>query len=312
MLTPNVAVDSYYGLVQLAAGSVHRADWAAHRAGGKGVNFSRALSALGGSSLSLGFAGGHAGRFVVDEMSRERLDSHFAWFQGETRRCITVLAAGQEDGTVILDPGGEIPGHAVDELFALLDEHIHDASVCVMTGSLNPGVPETFYRDAIQRLRGRHVTVCVDASGAALQHAMEAPPDIVKVNRQEFLEFVGEQALTMKTLQSEFQKLSNAGLRALIVTDGADGAFVFSIESEPALVRTLSTERVVSSIGAGDTFLAGFVRGLETADSIAAAARLGSAAAAASLTASICGDLSLSSLDRLLSTTEVIDATKLV
>src|SRR4030066_1432156 len=87
IVSPNIAVDSYYVLPEMEMGGVNRAEKVWHTAGGKGSNMARVMTLLGGRALVLGIAGGHTGRFIADELHREGIAHDLVGVGGEARRC---------------------------------------------------------------------------------------------------------------------------------------------------------------------------------------------------------------------------------
>ncbi|RPJ42401.1 MAG: hypothetical protein EHM21_12860, partial [Chloroflexi bacterium] len=278
--SPNSALDSYYLLPHFQVGAVNRAESTYHTAGGKGNNLARAVRALGGRVLSLGIVGGYTGRFILDELAREKIPTDMVWIEQETRRSSTLISAGRMQNTVVLDTGNPTPVEVGLRLRQKIHAHALEAPYLVLTGSLPPGFPEQFYaeitRDAAE-FPG--LKVCLDCSGPPLLAAMEAGSAIVKVNSLEYMASLSYQsAFSLSEVLDTFECYHSRGLEILIVTDGPQGAYVFSNSQVPFQVKT-TTGSWLSTAGAGDTFMAGLLLSLNRGVHLEQAAAYASAAA---------------------------------
>ncbi len=136
------------------------------------------------------------------------------------------------------------------------------------------------------------------------QAAQEAPA-IIKVNLREFRSaFVETQEWSWFLAHEIFLQLSEKGLEALVITNGAQGAYVFASHVEPFRVFT-PVAAWISTAGAGDTFLAGLVLALGRGKSLQQAASFATAAAAASLQQVVCGSLERSDVEGCLDLTRM-------
>ncbi len=305
-VSPNAAVDSYYMLSELAIGGVNRAENALHTAGGKGNNLARAVKALNGKVLSLGIVGGHTGRFIVEELQREHIPNDMAWTKNETRRSSTLILSGQMQTTVVLDSGTSIEPEAGDCLLQKIQDYAAQARYLVLTGSLPPTLPSHFYADIIQQVINQpHLEVCLDCYGEALRLAVEAGAHVIKVNLIEFqASFCSGETWNLSRAARTFSCLEKKGLKLLVITMGREGAIIFAPGKAPFRVIT-QVDKWVNTAGAGDTFMAVMLLGLKRGNSLEAAMRYASAAAAAQLQQIVCGQLSIQDLEFYLPGTRV-------
>jgi 1-phosphofructokinase family hexose kinase len=305
VISPNVAVDSYYVVDGLVAGEVIRATWSSHTAGGKGINMARAYRTLGGEPLCIGVVGGASGDFIEAELKREGIPGQFVRVAAETRRTTSIIERDRGCTTVVADPGIPLDSTTADELMATVDRYGRAAEWVALVGSLPPGFPDTYVADLVGAARAAGQIVAVDTSGSALRHALRAGPQIVKVNRLELADLAGHaEDGGIAWLSSAFRDLQSYGGSCLIVTDGRHGAYVLADGVEPFTVST-TVPRVVSAVGAGDTFLAAFIRSLQGGADIQAAAIDASAGAAANVQQVGCGVIDLADLSGLRARTTV-------
>ncbi|OGO27677.1 MAG: hypothetical protein A2Z16_05405 [Chloroflexi bacterium RBG_16_54_18] len=303
--SPNAAIDSYYVMEHFELAGVNPAKRVFHTAGGKGNNMARAAVRLGGRVLSLSIVGGEAGRFIQRELELEGIDYKLVWTEEETRRCNTIWFPGQTDTTVILEPGqpaGEASQQAYLEL--VLNE-AQRASYLVLIGSLQPDFPNGFYADLIRVMKA-NLRVCIDCAGEALKQAAWAGANIIKVNRKEFFMAFGhcDESFDCFYALETFNKLRYHGTEVLIITEGANGAYVYSDSAHPVHVQT-KVERWLSTGGCGDTFLAGLLLAMRQGRSIEQAACYASAAAAANLQELGCGFFDPGDVEHFLAATTV-------
>lgn len=163
------------------------------------------------------------------------------------------------------------------------------ADAYLLSGSLPAGVAVTFYRDLIQDIRKKYPDsrVVLDTSGAALLSALEgAPPDLIKPNRAELLELLGETEETAPCteLATDLQRCrrfrARFGSTALLCSLGGDGA-ILADERGITVATVRTVEKPENTVGAGDTFLSAYLaKFLSSGDADAA---LRSAAATATV-----------------------------
>jgi tagatose 6-phosphate kinase len=306
IIAPNSAVDSLYVLPHLEVGRVHRVLQVWHTAGGKGNNMARAVVKLGGRVLSLGIVGGTSGQLIVNELVREGIAADLTWTTTETRRCLTISSQdGSKETTVVLEAGRSVGTQARESLFVKALHYADQAPFLTLNGSLPPDFPDDYYAQIITTLKNASVRIAVDCAGEPLRLSAQAGPWLIKVNLQEFQHvFAADRSWDWQIPADVFQSLQGVGLEYLIITDGPRGAYVFRKHEVP--FRVFTTEgTLVSTAGAGDTFLAGLLLALQRGQPIECAARYAAAAAAASLQQIVCGALETTDVERFLRLTEI-------
>jgi 1-phosphofructokinase len=306
IVSPNVAIDSYYVVPELQVGDVNRATLAIHTAGGKGINTGRALRLLGGRPYCLGLAGGTGADFISAELRREGIAGTMLRTPNETRRTTTIVEPHGRT-TVVADPGDTLPTECGLRLADAALELAGAARYVLLVGSLPSGLAPDFYGRLVRKIsHTQDAVIAIDSSGEALAQAMEAGPAIVKINRSELASALGGPAAeSFEAMVAAYEGLANRGVRILIVTDGARGAYVFSTERPPFSVVT-DVNPIVSAVGAGDTFLAGLVRALSQGVELEGAVVQASAAAAANLLRVGSGVLDPADAARLVANTRIV------
>jgi tagatose 6-phosphate kinase len=307
IVAPNSAIDSYYDLADLKIGQVNKARRSFHTAGGKGFNAARALQRLGGRAFCTGIVAGKAGDFIINELDHEKIAHDLVWGEGESRRCNTIYFPGPNDTTVILESGTRTSEFETIEAFnRCILSHTDEAPYIALVGSLPEGFPPDFYAEAIRQLKAKNSRVCVDSSGEPLRSAMESGPWMVKVNREEFqaVFFSSETNVHWLKIQEIYYRLHERGVEILVITDGNQGAYLLAPDGDAIHVLT-PVQKIVSSAGSGDTFLAALLLALGRGSSLEEAACYASAAAAANLLELGCGFFQPDKVNELLSVTRL-------
>lgn len=255
-LTLNPSLDRTIEVDQLTRGAVLRAGRARLDPGGKGVNVSRALLANGARSRAVLPCGGEDGRRLVRLLEQEGVDVVAVPCTGSTRSNITLA---EPDGTVtkINEPGGAMSPAELDRVAAAVLRAAGSADWVVVCGSLPPGVPVDVYATLGRRFAAAGIRVAVDTSGPALLAAVAAGAELVKPNREELAEAVGRPLESLRDVVEAAQEMRSWGAGTVLASLGADGAVLVG----PGGVLAGESPHVEprSTVGAGDSLLAGFL-----------------------------------------------------
>jgi len=280
-LTLNPALDLTVELARLEPGQVNRSHEMHSHAAGKGVNVAQVLADLGHQLTVSGFLGEDNLQAFETLFAKRGFVDAFIRVPGETRSNIKLA---ESDGR-ITDVNG--PGPVVDALAqqALLDrlEQIapgHDA--VVVAGSLPRGVTPEWLAGLITRLKSLGLPVALDSSGDALRAALKAGPWLIKPNTEELADALGCEVVSVKAQAEAASRLHGQGIEHVVISHGAEGVNWFSVGS--ALHATPPKVCVASTVGAGDSLLAGMLHGLLSADTPEQTLRTATAIAAMAVT----------------------------
>ncbi len=301
-LAANPSIDKLFEVDRLVRGDIHRPSSFVQTAGGKGLNVARAAHALGQDVRVLGVLRGHAGRWLEDMLSAEGVHGLFVWTHGENRSSLSV--ADRETGglTEFYEHGSEIPASAWVELADLVARALPEATWLTISGSLPPGVDDGGYRDVVAEAREAGVRVALDADGERLRLALQAQPDVVKVNAAEASALLGVPTVRRDEALAAAQKLrelAGGDGHAGVVTRGADGVVLAAPDG--ALYEGALYVRGRYPVGSGDSFLAGLVVALDRDEGWAGALRMALGAATANAEVPGAGRLDASRADSLAS-----------
>jgi 1-phosphofructokinase family hexose kinase len=259
-VTLNVAIDRTIAVPNFRQGHRHRAVETRSVAGGKGVNVARALALLGRPAIATGLAGGPTGQRVMGTLAEEGILGDFIPIAQESRLNLSVVDPTSGEQTEINERGPEVSPEEVEALVRRVDYLARGAQICVLAGSLPPGVDTDIYARMVKALRERDVAVIVDSEGEAMRAAMRAAPSVVTPNVLEAEELVGHEFEGSADLVAGLTELLDLGAAEVVVTrsDGCVAALGDSTERTFYEVTTESLEPV-AAVGSGDAFLAGFV-----------------------------------------------------
>jgi len=178
-------------------------------------------------------------------------------------------------------PGLNCAGADLEKLEEVITRLALDHHWFVISGSLPQGVPEDIYGRLIRVLQRHGAKVFLDSSGPALQEGIKANPNAIKPNLDELSQLIGRTLEKESEIYDAAQNLLAGGIEQVIVTLGADGAIVAD-KNEMLVVRPPAVV-ASSTVGAGDALVAGYVVGQARGLSLGDCARLGTAAATASV-----------------------------
>ena len=286
-LTANPSLDRTLTLpAPLRRGEVARLGASTTEAGGKGVNVARAVAAAGAEVVCVFPAG--SGDPFVGRLHALGLRLATVPIAAPVRTNYTLT---EPDGTTtkLNEPGSPLDDQALDALTRVLHERAVGAAWVALSGSLPPGTPDGWYAELVRSLRSTPARVAVDTSEgplAALVGALpDAAPDLMKPNGEELASFVGGDEETFEadpaTAATAARQLVDQGVGAVLVTLGGAGACL--VTADGAWHATPPPTTVVSTVGAGDSSLFGYllgdVRGGSPIERLALAVAYGSAAA---------------------------------
>ncbi len=286
-LTPNPSFDRTIALDSgLERGAVLRAVSTTSQAAGKGVNISRAAVAAGIPTIAV-LPAASDDPYVL-ELLRAGIDCRPEQPDGDVRLNVTIT---EPDGTTtkINSPGATATAAGLDRLRTAVQQRARQADWVVLAGSLPPGAPADWYATLVADLADSPAHVAVDTSGAPLEaiaaHLERAAPDLLKPNAEELAELTGGDAEAIEADPSAAaaaaHQLVERGVGAVLATLGAAGAVL--VTDRGAWHATPPPTTVISTVGAGDSSLFGYVLGAlrdnRPADRLRLAVAYGSAAA---------------------------------
>jgi 1-phosphofructokinase len=292
-VTPNPSIDRTVSLgASLTRGAVHRVTSAISEPGGKGVNVARALGMAGLDTVAVLPTSDDDP--MVTALRAAGVNFRSVPVSGVVR---TNLAITEADGTTtkLNEPGAPLDAAALDALTRIVLSYAETASWIVLSGSLPPGVPDEWYAEVVARLASAPCQLAVDTSERPLDVLAAgfgtAAPDLIKPNAEELAGLVGASPDELEDAVAQgdptpvilaANQLIERGATTILVTLGAAGAVLVDPTGSWMAAPPPITPR--STVGAGDSSLAGYVRaavgGAEPPRRLQMAVAYGSAAAA--------------------------------
>lgn len=277
-VTFNPAIDYVVHLSGgLKPGAINRNVSEEYQFGGKGVNVSNVLRALGFDTVALGFVAGFTGDGLENGLREMGLQTDFIHVsEGMTRVNVKVKAAEE---TEINGIGPTITDADMARLYEKLDA-ITPEDTLVLSGSIPKCLPGDTYEKIMARLDGRGIRIAVDAEKDLLLNVLKYHPFLIKPNNHELGEMFGRVLKTDEEIAACARELQKRGGRNILISMAGDGAML--IDESGAFHRMGCPKgRVVNSVGAGDSMVAGFLAGVLKTNDYGYALKLGTAAGSA-------------------------------
>ncbi len=280
-VTMNPAIDKTIELNTFVHGDLNRIQKVILDAGGKGINVSKTIRALGGESLATGFLGGRNGDYIQDVLRKFSIKTDFVKIEEETR-VNTKIAETTGLVTELNEKGPVIDLQAMSELLMKLMNCLKTDSLLVLSGSVPLGVPKSIYRLLTELAHEMGAKVLVDADGDLFAEALSAKPDIVKPNQSELEKYFGYAMDSDEKIVEAGKKLLEKGVKIVIISLGAEGAYF--IDKEHTLYSPALSVQVNSTVGAGDAMVAAFSYGVDQGLSFEETAKLAMATSVGAVT----------------------------
>ncbi len=283
-VTLNPCIDRTIFVEKLLHGDTNRVLRTETDAGGKGLNLSRVAAELGGQTCALGFLGGGSGAFIRCVLDDQGVVHDFVDVAGDTRINVSIEEEIGGPPTTLNERGPEISSEAWEALLSKCQTWASKSVWACLGGSVPPGLGKDAYRTLGMLLKEAGCKLALDADGEVMKLGLEASPQFIKPNAHEAERLLGRPMDTEAACISGAVELQQRGIDFVVISRGADGAVLACSEG----VWTAESPRVKagSTIGSGDSLVAGFLWGLETGKTIEEAFRWGVACGAATATTS--------------------------
>jgi 6-phosphofructokinase 2 len=257
-LTVNPVIDKNVSVNGIIPNTKLRCTAPTYNAGGGGVNVSRALKKLGIESLCMYLAGGPTGIHLKALLDEEGIEQLIVPTQGWTRDNLAVT-----DSTTNLQYRFGVPGPKVEKaewvsLLVQLEQHLEEDQYLIASGKLAPEMPASFYNDVAAIATKKNARLILDTSGEALTSAVTSPLYLLKPNLGELSALCGVpsiSALQLETLSKKF--IAEHDCEILVVSLGPKGALL--VTKDKFEYVSAPTVHQKSTIGAGDSMVAGMV-----------------------------------------------------
>ena len=272
-LTLNPSIDYVVHLDRFVSGMTNRTTDEEFFIGGKGINVSCILAELGMNSTALGFTAGFVGDAIENGLREMGIHADFIRLREGISRINVKIKAESES-----EINGQGP-HISEEEFARLlskTDAVREGDTIVLAGSIPKTVSKDAYERILQRIEWRNVRIVVDATKNLLLTCLAYRPFLIKPNRQELSELFGREVSSENDIAYCARELHKKGARNVLVSLGGDGAILFA-EDGNVYRSGVVRDRVLGTVGAGDSMVAGFIAGYERTRDYAYSLKLGAA-----------------------------------
>lgn len=274
-LTLNPSLDYIVELEDVILGGLNRTKSEAKFPGGKGINVSQVLKRLDVDSVALGFAGGFTGDYIESFLNDINITTDFVKVKEDTRINVKIKS---EQETEINAKGPRIS----KENFSALQQKIKrltSEDTLVLAGSIPSSMPQSTYESLVKIGSENGTKMVVDAEGKLLSNVLPYKPFLIKPNHHELGELFNTKITTCAEVIPYGKELLNRGIENVIVSLADKGA-VF-MNKDMAIIASVPCGKVKSSVGAGDSMVAGFLAAIEKGKSCEEAFRYSVAAGSA-------------------------------
>ncbi|MCF7531270.1 1-phosphofructokinase [Pseudomonas petrae] len=258
-LTMNPALDLTVQLGPLQIGQVNRSDTMLSHAAGKGINVAQVLADLGHELTVAGFLGVDNQQAFETLFAKRGFIDEFVRVPGETRSNIK-LAESSGRITDLNGPGPEVSAQAQQALAARVEQIASGFDAVIVAGSLPRGVSAQWLKTLLLRLNAMGLKVALDTSGEALRAGLEASPWMIKPNTEELADALDAPIISIAAQAQAAADLRQRGIEHVVISQGSEGVHWFS--ADVGLQALPPKVTVASTVGAGDSLLAGMVHGL--------------------------------------------------
>ena len=280
-VTLNPALDKTVTIPRFALDSVNRISELREDPGGKGINVSKVIAKLGGTSRAIALLGGAVGEKIELALEGMGIDVWAFEANGETRTNTKVVDPVLDTHTDINEPGPEATLALLDGMLASLADAIQEGDIVVLSGSLPKGAPVATYETWCRTFSGAGAKVFLDADGDALSHGLKALPYLAKPNDAELSRICGRELKDVTEIASEARAIVERGVSRVVVSMGGAGALF--AESGRTLLAHSPKVPVGSTVGAGDSVVAALAFAEERGMTLEETARLSMATGAANV-----------------------------
>ncbi len=251
--------------------------------GGGGVNVARVLHRLGANCQAVYLAGGVTGERHQQLMHGEGVPCHIVPIAEETRESFTAHETSSGNDFRFVLPGPHVSAAEYEACFDFVAQHL-PTKFLIISGGLAPGVPDNFYARLTELATQRGVRVVLDANGPALTQALKVGVYLFKPSLRELRDLIGQDLPDQDSQIAAARQLIQSGQTEVVaISLGAHGALVVHADQ---VWRAHAVEvNVQTTVGAGDSFVAGMVWALARSESLVKAFQYGMAAGAAALLA---------------------------
>ncbi len=255
-LTLNPAIDYYMSMENFQLGSLNSLEEGYTLPGGKGINVSKVLKNFSVESKALGFVGGFTGDYIKKHLNEYEIESDFIELQENTR--INIKLKTKDSETEIAGKSPTISKENIEELLKKFEE-IKKDDVVILSGSVPNSISKSIYADII-KLLPKDCKVILDTRGLPFVEGLKEGVFLTKPNNHELEEFFNRKLNNIEEIIQAGKDLQALGSKNVLISLGKDGSIL--ITEKEVYIGNAPQGKLISSVGAGDSMVAGVVYGI--------------------------------------------------
>ncbi len=274
-VTFNPAMDYVMQVNNMNEKDINRSEKEKMFYGGKGINVSSVLTQLDIENTATGFLAGFTGSELERMLEADNINTDFVHLKtGFTRINVKIKSEKELD---INAHGPDISEQDIDELLNKLKK-IKSGDYLVLAGSVPPSLSDDVYEKILEHFTNKDINVVVDTTGNLLKNILKYKPFLIKPNHHELGEIFSVDINSTQDVIRYAKKLQEMGAKNVLVSRAKDGATLID-ENGNVISVTNAPGKIVSSVGCGDSMVAGFIAGYIESESYEKALRLGAVCA---------------------------------
>lgn len=277
-ITFNPALDYISQVDSFKTGKINRTKTEKILPGGKGLNVSTVLNNLGIKNTALGFIAGFTGEELKRNIEQRGIKTDFIKVEKGITRINVKIISNEE--TALNGNGPEITQKNIDELLQKI-EKIEKEDIVIISGNIPKCINNNIYEIICKKLEKNKIRFIVDSSKELLINVLKYKPFLVKPNKEELEETFNTKIKTKEDIIANAMKLQKMGAENVLISLGGDGAILLTSKNEEYFSKA-PKGKVINTVGAGDSMVAGFVAGYQKCGDLEYAFKMGIAAGSAS------------------------------
>ena len=277
-ITFNPALDYISQVENFKIGKINRTKTEKILPGGKGLNVSTVLKNLGIESTALGFIAGFTGEELKRSIEEKGIRTDFIKVEKGITRINVKISSNEE--TALNGNGPEITEEDINKLLEKI-EKITKEDMVILAGNIPRCINNDIYEIICKTLERNNVTFVVDATKELLMNVLKYKPFLIKPNKEELEETFKEKIETKEEIIVHAKKLQLIGAQNVLISLGGEGAILVTTE-EKEYYSKAPQGKVLNTVGAGDSMVAGFIAGYEQSGDFEQAFKMGIATGSAS------------------------------
>ena len=277
-ITFNPALDYISQVEKFEIGKINRTKTEKILPGGKGLNVSTVLKNLGIESTALGFIAGFTGEELKRSIEEKGIKTDFIKVEKGITRINVKISSNEE--TALNGNGPEITEEDINKLLEKIQK-ITEEDMVILAGNIPRCINNDIYEIICKTLEKNNVTFVVDATKELLMNVLKYKPFLIKPNKEELEETFKEKIETKEEIIVHAKKLQQIGAQNVLISLGGDGAILVTTEGKEYYSKA-PKGKVLNTVGAGDSMVAGFIAGYEQSGDFEQAFKMGIATGSAS------------------------------